>query len=103
MKKTMTDSQTIRVKGTCAITGAKFDRYSVPNVVIKGQPCWVHYVFYYEDGSYTIHTEDLPDIMLLQDGSAYWHARNSVTDEALGASSLKAAFDYAVKHWWTGF
>jgi hypothetical protein len=101
----MTDSQTIRVKGTSL--GSKFDRYSVPNVLVRGQPCWVHYVFYPEAGSYAAYTEGLPDILLLREKANNpklpdsWCAMNAATGDILGASSLKTAFDFAVTHWWT--
>ncbi len=103
----MTDSQTIRVKGTCAITGVKFDRYSVPGVLVKDKPRWVNYVFYPESGSYAAHTEGMPDILLLREKATNpqlpdsWCAMNSATGDILGASTLKTAFDFAVTHWWS--
>lgn len=94
--------QVIRVKGTSAETGVKFDRYSVLNVLIKDKVHSVNYIHFPDAGSYLVSTEGLPDIGLTRDGS-YWHALNISTGEELGASLLSTAFDFAVKHWWTGF
>jgi hypothetical protein len=98
----MTESHVIRVKGTCAETGVKFDRYSVLNVLIKDKVHTVNYVHIPDSGTYLVSTNGLPDIRLVGAGP-YWCAHNTSTKEALGASSLSTAFDFAVKHWWIGF
>lgn len=97
-----TDSQVVHVKGVCADTGFRFERYSVFNVCVRGKTQTVSYVLYPGSGQFFISTDGLPYIWLIPDGK-FWCAQNDKTREILGARTRSTAFDLAVKHWWTGF